>query len=310
LPARSLTSDTHDVASDSAALIVRTIDLFVRGSATGTLKVSCAAREGSIALVAGRIAHVHAPGAAPLLGELLGIDREPDAREGWIGERLRRSGLTDPGRVTTAHREQMRARLFAMMTWRSVRVSFEAGTPRVAPGVDPAHAADLVIEALRRSVESTPIDHVKEKLGSQSWALTALGRSLVARAALHPEEAAVAASLRSSIGRSELEAIAHHRDRALRFVYALSWIEAIGLPTESGSMSLLARKATEVRRSATPRRLLDMSAHARPAEARGALRRLAKDLHPDRFAVHASAAITDASTQVVAAMVRAAASVR
>jgi hypothetical protein len=212
--------------------------------------------------------------------------------------------------VTTAHREQMRARLFAMMTWRSVKVTFESGAPRVAPGVDPAHAADLVIEALRRSVESIPIEHVREKLGSQSWMLTPLGRSLVARAALHPEEAAVASSLRTSIGRSELEATALHRERALRFVYALSWIEAIGLPTETGSMSLLARKATEVRRSATPRRLLDMPANARAADARGALRRLTKDLHPDRFAVHASPAITDVSTEVVAAMVRAAASVR
>ncbi len=197
-----------------------------------------------------------------------------------------------------------------MMTWRSVRVTFEAGAPRVAPGVDAAHAADLVIEALRRSVENIPIEHVKEKLGAQSWVLTALGRSLVARAALHPEEAAVAASLRMPIGRSELEATARHRERALRFVYALSWIEAIALPTATGSMSLLARKTTEVRRSASPRRLLDMTAHARPNEARGALRRLAKDLHPDRFAVHASAAITEASTEVVAAMVRAAASVR
>ena len=203
----------------------------------------------------------------------------------------------------------MRARLFAMMSWRSVKVLFDAGAPRIAPGVDPAHAADLVIEALRRSVEGIPIDHVKAKLGAQSWVLTGLGRSLVKNAALHPEEAAVAASLRRSIGRSELEATARHRDRALRFVYALAWIEAVGLPTDMGSMSLLARKATEVRRSATPRHLLGVSAHARPAEARGALRRLTKDLHPDRFAMHASAAITEASTEVVAAMVRAVASV-
>ncbi len=296
--------------SDAAPLIVRTLDLLARGAATGTIEVTSATRSGSIALIGGRIAHVEAPGAAPLLGELLGIDREPSAREGWIGERLASDGLATRGAVLGAHREQMRARLVAMMSWRDVRVTLGKGAPRAAPGVEPAFTADLVLEALRRAAREVPLSRAKERLAAHAWTLSALGRSLCQKAALHPDEAALVAALATPRDLPAIEALTKGSERALRFAYALVFVEAAALPAESGSMTLLARKTTELRRSASPTRLLDLPHQARSADARGALRKLAKELHPDRFAAHAPAGIQEASNAVVAAMTRAAAAVR
>jgi hypothetical protein len=296
--------------SDASALIVRTLDILARGGATGTVRVRSATRTGSVSLVGGRVAHVDAPGAAPLLGELLGIASEPSGRDGWIGERLQHAGLATRGAVLGAHREQMRARLVAMMSWRGITTSFESASPRIAPGVEPAHTADLVVEALRRLVAELPVDRARERLAAHAWSLTALGRSLLGRAALHPHEAALAGLLAAPTDLAAMERSLEGSERALRFAFALAFVEAAALPAESGSMTLLARKVREVERAATPSRLLDLRADARPAEARGALRRFARDLHPDRFAAHAPAAIQEASTAVVKAMTRAAASVR
>lgn len=295
--------------SDAAPLIVRTLDLLARGSATGTVVVASASRTGSISVIAGRIAHVEAAGAAPLIGELLGIDGEGHGREGWIGERLRRKGIVTGGAITGAHREQMRARLALMMSWRQVSVTLRAGTPRAAPGVDPALTADLVVEALRRTVVDVPIALARDRLAAHAWALTPLGRSLAARAALHPDEAALVALLASPADLARIEQVTGNAPRAIRFAYALAFIDAAALPSEAGSMTLLARKTTEVRRAASATQLLDLPAYAQRSEARGALRKLARDLHPDRFAAHGSPAIQEASTVVVAAMTRAAASV-
>lgn len=279
--------------SDAAPLIVRTLDLLARGHATGTVVATSASRTGSISMVAGRIVHVEAPGAAPLLCELLGIDREH----------------ASPGAVLGAHREQMRTRLAAMLGWRGVAVAFRAGSPRAAPGVEPAHTADLVVEALRRAAQQVPAERCRDRLKAHAWSLTTLGRSLTTRAALHADEAALVAALAAPLDLAGIERIAK-ADRALRFVYALTFVEAVALPSETGAMTLLARKATELRRAAAPNRLLDLPPHARPAEARGALRRFARELHPDRFAAHAPAGIQEASTAVVAAMTRAAATIR
>lgn len=279
--------------SDAAPLIVRTLDLLARGHATGTIEVTSASRKGAIAMVGGRIAHVEAPGAAPLLCELLGIDRE----------------LASKGAVMGAHREQMRVRLGAMMGWRGVSVALTRGTPRAAPGVDPAFCADLVLEALRRVVREVPVARARDRLGAHAWTLTALGKSLCTRGALHPDEAALAAVLAAPADLATIERVGRS-ERALRFAYALTFVEGAALPSEAGAMTLLARKTTELRRAASPNRLLDLPAHARAADARGALRKLARELHPDRFAAHAPAGIQEASNAVVSAMTRAAASVR
>lgn len=279
--------------SDAAPLIVRTLDLLARGSATGTIEVTSASRSGSISMIAGRIAHVEAKGAAPLLCELLGIDRENATKGAVIG----------------AHREQMRTRLVAMMSWRGVAVALRGGTPRTAPGVEPAHTADLVIEALRRASREVPNERVRERLSAHAWSLTALGRSLCAKAALHPDEAALVATLAAPTDLAAMDRISRS-ERALRFGYALAFVEAMALPSESGAMTLLARKTTELRRAVPAARFLDLPNHARSADARGALRKLARELHPDRFAAHAPRGIQEASNAVVAAMTRAASSVR
>jgi hypothetical protein len=293
--------------SDAAPLIVRTLDILARGSATGTVVVTGTSRRGSIAMVAGRVAHVEAAGAAPLLGELLGIDREPTERAGWIGERTKREGLATAGEVLGAHREQMRARLVAMMSWRGVTVALSQGSPKLPPGVEPAFTADLLIEALRRAAREVPIERARERLAAHPWSLTALGRSLAARAALHADEAALVHALKSPTDLAALERIAS-TERAMRLAYALVFVEAAALPAEAGSMTLLARKTTELRRDAPAARLLDLPQHS--TDTRAAMRKLVRELHPDRFAAHAPAAIQEASTAVVAAVTRAATRVR
>ena len=58
-----------------------------------------------------------------------------------------------------------------------------------------------------------------------------------------------------------------------------------------------------MRRTGDARALLDLPAGAEPAAGRRALRRLARNLHPDALGPHAPEALRDASHEVMEALV-------
>lgn len=65
------------------------------------------------------------------------------------------------------------------------------------------------------------------------------------------------------------------------------------------------RKRREVRARVSPRALLDLPEGAGRDDARRALRRLVRDLHPDRFGDDASDGLVRTSGEIVSALVAA-----
>jgi hypothetical protein len=133
--------------------------------------------------------------------------------------------------------------------------------------------------------------------------LTGIGRHLVERAALGPREAVMVRVLRDAPRASEdLVAIAGGDRLARRALGTLFAAHAIGARRTGDARTLFAKRM-QIERSAPPEALLGLRAGSTRADARKALRRLARVLHPDRF--HGDEAMRRASEQVLAALVAA-----
>jgi hypothetical protein len=87
-----------------------------------------------------------------------------------------------------------------------------------------------------------------------------------------------------------------------RFLWALKLLRAAS-SRAGGSYPLLLRKRRQLRKQASAHALLDLPEGAGGREARLALRKLVRDLHPDRFGDGAPAALRRASGEVVTALV-------
>ena len=76
-------------------------------------------------------------------------------------------------------------------------------------------------------------------------------------------------------------------------------------PPAPGKMSygLLLKKRNQLRNAASPEALLDLGPQHDPRAPRASLRRLARELHPDRFKAGAPAPIEQLSGEVLSALV-------
>jgi hypothetical protein len=147
-------------------------------------------------------------------------------------------------------------------------------------------------------------------LGSGSFELTALGEALVERARLWPEELAMVALLRRGATVDALLGAVGPGIRAVRTLFALKLLHAIAPPSPGDrSYRLLLRKTGEIRRDEDAHVLLDLPPGATAGAARRALRRLASEIHPDRFSDSMSPDLRRLSADVLAALVRAQANV-
>lgn len=291
---------------DRAAPIARALSLIARARSTSTLRARSGGRTAVFHAHAGRLLRIEAPGS--LFGEVLAsgaraseIPVEPNEGE-TIGAALVRVGAIDDHAVETTLRRQMKARLRRVMSWPDTQLSME---PATAPGTPPGEgicARDLVLAALRDLAETIPLDVVRERLGRGPLALAPLGELLVDRSALFADEAAACARLRHPATLPELERAARGSERALRMVFALAELEAATPPVGNGSLALLARKSRETRGTSAPAALLDLPQSAAPQAARPALRRIAREIHPDRFGPDAPPAIVAASNAVLGAL--------
>ena len=93
--------------------------------------------------------------------------------------------------------------------------------------------------------------------------------------------------------------------RAQRTLYALRMIDACGSPEPREGYAMLLRKTRQLKRAARAAELLELAPGAQQGDARKALRKLARAVHPDRFGTNAPAAIRSASQQVMSALNRA-----
>lgn len=295
-------------------LLARVLLTLGRRCATGELEVeSGGGRRGIVTLRRGGIARIdHADGGARVLGDLLAADGalerelalDDTGRVGVepIGRYLVRTGRISRGAVEHALRKQMRGRLRTLFGWERPRLGFRALEENATDVAIPV--GEAVIDALRDVAAREELAKPHRGSSSESYALTAFGRELLSGVPLRPEEAAVAAMLDRAVSPAALSEAMRGNARALRFVAMLRRIGAAESLGGSGSYSLLLRKRQELRRSPDPRTLLGIGPTDSPAEARRALRRLARDLHPDRFE-GADAGTRHLSAEVLRALVAA-----
>jgi hypothetical protein len=285
--------------------LARALMTLARAERTGVLCVHAGRRGARIAVVDGVPRAVRLEeGDADALGDLLlragdldaGLHAEAldgAAPRGPVGAWLVDRGLASRPAVELALRRQLRMRLLAVFRWTGLDYRFEAGTGQVGvPWVsEPMSAADLVLGALRHLVAALPARVRARLLRESRYELTPLGECLLGEAALWPEEAALGALLRQP---SERAALIRHITRSERAAVALCALLLVGgVREEAARYGLLLRKRGQVRRAESPRALLDLPEHASAEEGRRALKRLARQLHPDRVGEDAAGTSND-----------------
>jgi hypothetical protein len=271
-----------------------------------------------LAIVSGVPRAVAANDDDETLGDVLArrgaLDREAHAAAlriappiGPVGQWLVAVGAAERDAVEGALGEQLSRRVVGILGWPSVEMRFRAGladvgVAHVARAREPA---DLVLSALREAAASVPALVARKRLGFGVVLLSRLGRALVEAATLTDEERAMLPLLERGAPVDVVLAAAGASPRAIRSLFALFQLSAVAAPTDGRRYSMLLRKQRQLRHAEGATSLLDLPHDADAPAARRALRRLARDVHPDRFDSEAEPAVQKASREVMAALVAA-----
>lgn len=314
----------------AAVGLARALLALGRSEASGVLEVRSEGRRAEIAIVAGTPRAVRIEDEAgsfedETLGDALvrsgAMDGEAhlraleSAEDGApsepVGEWLVRMGAATSAAVSHALRAQLRKRVARLLAWPAAEYRFVAGHSDVAVAhlEEPMSSAELVLAAMRDLVAGEPAVRARRVLGDGMLVMTALGQALLGEpdmVALWPDEAAMLPALKQGAVVDVVLAGAKGSARALRLLLALRWLGAVAPPGLAGAAyTTLLRKKRQLRRKGTqPHALLDLPQRAPRAEARKALRKLATQVHPDRFA--SDPAVVPASEAVMSALTRAA----
>ena len=253
------------------------------------------------------------PGATMVCRVLLGLDRAGASGTLHVRGEGRRAtisldssqvvGAKVDRRVATSYR-QVSESLLWMCRWdglvlRLVQSPVTAARWQLS---DPIPARTLALRTMRAAVKGVDVASVRAELGDSVYHLTATGEALFHGAELGPEETAVLFWLRRGVPAEEVSALPGCGLRGYRFLWMLKLLRAAS-PRAGGSYPLLLRKRREVRRHASAHALLDLPEGAGGRDARLALRKLVRDLHPDRFGDGTPPALRRASGEIVTALV-------
>ncbi len=255
-------------ALPSATTVCRVLVGLDRGAASGTLRVRGVAREGLLSL-----------------------------REGCVvGANIDRRVATAPTHV--------RESLYRMCTWDQVALDLVQevdgrASCRLAEFIP---ARELALQTMRRAVKTMQASSIRAELRGGTYRLTSAGEELLDGLVLQPEEESVSVWLRRGIRAEDIVMLPGCGLPGYRFLCALKLLGAAA-PRHGGSYPLLLRKRQQVRRQASAYVLLDLPEGARGRDARRALRKLVKDLHPDRFGEETPPALLRASGEIVTALV-------
>jgi hypothetical protein len=157
---------------------------------------------------------------------------------------------------------------------------------------------------MRRAVQNVDTASVRAELGQAAYHLSEAGEALIHGAELRSEETFVLFWLRRGVLAEELSALPGCGLAGYRFLWMLKLLGAAS-PKPGGSYPLLLRKRRELRKQATAHALLDLPEGADGRDARVALRKLVRDVHPDRFGDGTPPALRRASGEVTSALVNA-----
>ena len=259
---------------ESTTMLCRVLLGLDRAETTGTLLLEGEGRRASISIEAGMVAGANIDRRVPSSGRQL--------LEGLIG-----AGTWNELSLRFLHEAT------AVSWWRLA---------------EPVAARVIALECMRVLVRDVDPDAIRAELGPESYRLTEAGEALLAGAELRPEETAVLFWLRRGVLAEHIMTLPGCGLRGTRFLVLLKRLRG-ATPRGGGSYPLLLRKRREIRRQASARVLLDLPEGAEGGEARKALRRLVRDLHPDRFGEGVPQALRRASGEIVTALVDAEASI-
>jgi hypothetical protein len=223
-----------------------------------------------------------------------------------IGDWLVDTGLTTRPAVEVALRGQLRDRVLRVLACRDIEYCFEAGHAEVgAPSIEePVPIADLVLSAMRTRVDGWSPARMANVIGRAELRLNAAGHALTREVALWPEERVAVALLSRGTNLEHLIQQTRGAPRGLRFAAVLTMLSALRAePLRERRFSLLLRKREQLRRKVGARAMLDLHADAAPIDARRALRRLARRVHPDALGPHAAKALRASASEVMVALI-------
>ena len=255
-------------ALPSATFICRVLVGLDRAAASGTLRLRGLGREGLLLLGAGHV----------------------------VGANVDRRIATAPAQVLEG--------MYRMCGWDQVVLQFVQDGDRASSWrlEDPIRARELALQMMRRAVKAMDASSVRAELRGGVYRLTPAGEELLDGLALRPEEKAVSFWLRRGVRAEDVTALPECGLAGYRFLCSLKLLRAAA-PRSGGSYPLLLRKRQQVRRQASAHVLLDLPEGAGGRDARRALRKLVKDLHPDRFGEETPPALRRASGEIVTALV-------
>lgn len=257
-------------ALPSATTVCRVLIGLDRTSATGTLHVHGEGRRAAISLESGQLVGAN-------------IDR----------------------RVPSSHR-QVFEQVLGMCKWNGLVLRLVQSAPGPAWWElrQPIPARVLALQTMRRAVQNVDTASVRAELGQAAYHLSEAGEALIHGAELRSEETFVLFWLRRGVLAEELSALPGCGLAGYRFLWMLKLLGAAS-PKPGGSYPLLLRKRRELRKQATAHALLDLPEGADGRDARVALRKLVRDVHPDRFGDGTPPALRRASGEVTSALVNA-----
>ena len=235
-----------------------------------------------------------------------------DAGAQPVGAWLLAEQLATRGAVLHALRAQLRGRMLSLLSCRelSYALADASGEPAHPALEEPPLIADVLLGCLRtlaRGEGGAPVVRQGE------LRVSAVGRALLAQAALWPDEDAVAALLERGAARSSIDALCRNHPRAYALLGLLDSLGGFaGSPPKAdrNSYGLLMRKRKQIRQGDSPYRLLDLAPGATPTEARKALRQFALQLHPDALGPDVPEPLRKASGEIMGALIDAERSLR
>jgi hypothetical protein len=228
-----------------------------------------------------------------------------DAASAPIGLWLIERGCASRPAVEVALRRQLRERVVRLFACERIEYRFEAGaTAQDVPRLDePMATVDLVLAGMRACVRRWPEARALGCVRSQALQLNTTGRAFM-RAALWPDEGVLIGLLARGTTLTALCSATAGSLRALRLLAVLALLAAVSAPaTRDNSYALLVRKRGQLRHGDCAQALLDLPHDADPADARRALRRLARRVHPDALGPSASEGLRRASSEIMSALI-------
>jgi len=255
------------------------------------------------------------PSATTVCRVLIGLDRTGATGSLYVQAQGRRAILSfeagsllgaNVDRCVAASHRQALELVVGICAWDGIvlRLVRSESAPDCWKLREPLPARSLALHAMRVAVKRVDPASVRAQLGSSEYRLNPAGEALVAGVELRPEEAAVLFWLRRGVPADELMTLAGCGWAGYRFLWMLKLLGGAS-GRANGSYPLLLRKRRELRRQASAHALLDLPEDAGGRDARVALRKLVRDLHPDRFGAGTPPALQRASGEIMTALVNA-----